>query len=261
MVNMENYEEYLILYADNELDEATEAALMAFVAEYPELKAELAAYEATRLIPDEAVVYGAKESLLQPEPARKAIHLKSWWAYGAAAGLLVLLGIRLAKYTNTPQLSAQPVVASADAAMHRPVLQQTNNVQVTPVTVIVQVNNIQVQAPKPRPDAPAADPYATRNEPPVIAALSPSAGDPLPTQTTAPEMALPEVSLSAPVAATNEKKIGNLVAFGTDRPEILTALKDAANERIEQVRNIRKAIKGKDIAINIGNTELFTLHF
>lgn len=253
MVNLENYEEYLILYADGELDEAAETVLMAFIAEHPELKGELAAYEAAHLEPDESLVFGAKESLLRPVPARKVIPLKSWWAYGAAAGLLVLLGVRLARFTDRPALSGQPAIASNAAAAHRPVIQQ---VTVAPVTVVVNV--VQVQLPPkttPMPKREATPRTVPASE---IAAIAP-VSSPLAVETMTP--ALPEAVMSTPPLATNDQKTSSPITFGAERPEILTALKDAANERIEQVRKIRKAIKGADIAVSLGQTELFTLHF
>jgi len=52
MVNLENYEEYMMMYADGELNEAETKALMDFVDANPELAKELEAYSATKLVPD-----------------------------------------------------------------------------------------------------------------------------------------------------------------------------------------------------------------
>ena len=51
MISLENYEEYMILHADGELQPAEEQELMAFLDAHPELKAEMTAYDLTRLSP------------------------------------------------------------------------------------------------------------------------------------------------------------------------------------------------------------------
>ncbi|MBW7912220.1 MAG: hypothetical protein H3C54_00600 [Taibaiella sp.] len=68
MVNMENYEEYMLLYADRELTPEQEKALLDFVALHPELKPELEAYAATRLQPEEAMIFTGKDALIKTEP-------------------------------------------------------------------------------------------------------------------------------------------------------------------------------------------------
>ena len=64
----ENIEEYLLLLADNELNEAEENEVMAFVEQHTAYKPMLEAYLATRLDHSESFIYPDKESLLKPEP-------------------------------------------------------------------------------------------------------------------------------------------------------------------------------------------------
>lgn len=91
MVNMDNYEEFMMLYADKELNTAEEQALLAFVEEHPELKTELNAYLSTQLYADTTIVFEDKEILLK-KPAKGIVLLHNWKFYAAAACALILLG-------------------------------------------------------------------------------------------------------------------------------------------------------------------------
>ncbi len=91
MVNMENYEEYMLLYADRELTHEQEKALLDFVARHPELKPELEAYAATRLQADEAIVFVGKDALLKTGAAGRTVWLGSWKAYAAAASVILFI--------------------------------------------------------------------------------------------------------------------------------------------------------------------------
>lgn len=90
MVNLENYEEYMMMYADGELNEAETKALMDFVAANPELAKELEAYSATKLVPDTTMVYANKDQLMKAPPAGgRTIGMRTWWMYAAAAAVLL----------------------------------------------------------------------------------------------------------------------------------------------------------------------------
>jgi len=101
MVTLENYEAYIISYVDGELNAAELQELEAFMNLHPELRSEMTAYENTRLLPDNSVVYTNKETLLKQAPKR-SISLSRWRSYGAAAGIIALIGtaILLAQHTN-----------------------------------------------------------------------------------------------------------------------------------------------------------------
>ena len=98
MITWENYEEYIMMHADGELQPAEEQELVAFLNTHPELKSEMALYEATRLSPDETLVYNDKNSLLKPELSKHTISLPNWQRYAIAAGIAALLFIPLFKY-------------------------------------------------------------------------------------------------------------------------------------------------------------------
>ncbi|MBN8687200.1 MAG: hypothetical protein J0M10_09285 [Chitinophagales bacterium] len=64
-INRHNYEEYFILYMDNELDAAGRQEVEAFVRLHPDLKEELELLQQFKLSPDEQVVYSGKAELLK----------------------------------------------------------------------------------------------------------------------------------------------------------------------------------------------------
>src|SRR5688572_29614615 len=112
MVNMENYEEYMLLEADGELNETERKALYTFLEQHPELKKEMDAYMSTRLIPDEQLVYEHKEELLKKSGGGRVIGFNRMFAYGAAAALLILLTIFIINKQpeNTQVAKTQPEI-------------------------------------------------------------------------------------------------------------------------------------------------------
>jgi hypothetical protein len=64
-INRHNYEEYFLLYVDNELNIAQRKTVESFIAENPDLKAELEVLQESVLPADESIVFSHKESLLR----------------------------------------------------------------------------------------------------------------------------------------------------------------------------------------------------
>ncbi len=65
-INRHNYEEFFLLYADNELPADQRRAVEEFVEQNPDLKEELNLLNDLRLEPDTTIFFDNKESLLQP---------------------------------------------------------------------------------------------------------------------------------------------------------------------------------------------------
>jgi hypothetical protein len=65
-INRHNYEEFFILYLDNELSSEGRRQVEFFVEQHPDLGEELQLLEQTRLELDPSVVFDAKESLMKP---------------------------------------------------------------------------------------------------------------------------------------------------------------------------------------------------
>lgn len=99
MITLENYEEWMCLHVDGELDAAQTQALMAFVAQHPELKDELVQFEATKLTPETKIIFDHKEQLLQPKSIA-FLPFNHWKTYSAAAGLALLLAFGAQQILN-----------------------------------------------------------------------------------------------------------------------------------------------------------------
>ncbi len=63
MINRHNYEEYFLLYVDNELDEIQRTAVEDFVQQNPDVADELKMLKHTTLLADEEVQFESKQSL------------------------------------------------------------------------------------------------------------------------------------------------------------------------------------------------------
>lgn len=82
-ITRHNYEEYFMLYIDNELTAADRAAVEGFVQENPDLATELDALRDLQLRPDESVVFAAKNDLLRSaNPVTAANHEAFFISYG-----------------------------------------------------------------------------------------------------------------------------------------------------------------------------------
>jgi hypothetical protein len=68
MITRDNYEEFFLLYTDNELSASEIHAVERFVAEHPDLREEWEALLQCRLAPDTQLSFPDRESLLRTEP-------------------------------------------------------------------------------------------------------------------------------------------------------------------------------------------------
>ena len=91
-VNAANYQEWLLLYVDNELTSSEAATVDEFLAKNPAIKPELALLQQAKLRPDMIVMPG-KQSLYRRETRRIPMR---WWKVAAAALLILTAGITTA---------------------------------------------------------------------------------------------------------------------------------------------------------------------
>lgn len=104
MITMENYEGWLMRYADGALTREEREAVEAFLEVHPDLREELEEMAAVKVTPVVATMPG-KERLLKKEAAAFA-----WWRVAAAVALMAVVGSTLMVLNRKPA-DEQPLMA------------------------------------------------------------------------------------------------------------------------------------------------------
>ena len=89
MINMDNYEGYLYLYQEGELDSTTRTEVERFLLEHPDIREEMETYY------DPTLVVTAEP------PARKTRRIVPLWRWAAAACIVFALGYGIWSTTST----------------------------------------------------------------------------------------------------------------------------------------------------------------
>ncbi|PQJ10694.1 hypothetical protein CJD36_012030 [Flavipsychrobacter stenotrophus] len=152
MITLENYEEYMMMHADGELQPHEEVALQAFLNDNPTLKAEMALYETVRLTPDHSLVYKQKESLMKPLAEKKVIALPRFRTYAVAAGVaaLIVCTVFALRQGNSSNQDLPPVATNTPVDSIKPTITNNPKEQLVNNTTPTSVNDApaQVQTPK-----------------------------------------------------------------------------------------------------------------
>ncbi len=93
-INLNNYEEWLVLYVDNELNKEEKTTVEKFAGEHPHVQQELALFQQTKLQPEEELKFANKSSLYRREEKVRIISI-AWWRATAAAILIIAAGITM----------------------------------------------------------------------------------------------------------------------------------------------------------------------
>ncbi len=273
MVNMENYEEYMLLYADGELNEAEEKALLAYVEEHPQLKEELKLYAAARIMPDTTQVFKGKEQLMKKAPAKRTIALDKRWLYTAAAACVAMMVFFILRNNNN-ETTNEPVIVN-NTPITKPTDQQpvqpadTEEFHSTPVDPIV-VKPAPKQQPAMVAEHKKQQPATNTQQQKTFVAQQ---NDTKPVVSEEPKTIVThqkQIVKQPPVIVKNEEEqqpIDNTpvirekdntlldVIGNRDRLEGARAIALAFDNKIEKVKNIRRKIQDTDVALKIGKRE------
>ena len=117
-VSLNNYEESLLSYIDNELTEQQRIAVEQFVNTNPAAKKELELLQQTKLQP-ETILFAYKESLYRKEEKVRSLPVR-WWR-AAAAILILTLGLTAVLVMNNKSIDDVPVAKNPGTPKVSPV--------------------------------------------------------------------------------------------------------------------------------------------
>lgn len=131
-VTLNNYEEWLVLYTDNELNPGQRTEVEKFIAANPGLEKELTLLQNTKLQPEQ-IVFTDKESLYRTEEKVRSLPAR-WWRVAAAVLLLIGLGTATVIIINNRTLPGNEIVKGTGA--------EKKSIPEIPVIIPVQKENI-----------------------------------------------------------------------------------------------------------------------
>ena len=97
-INLNNYEQWLILYVDDELNAQERLAVEKFARAHPHVQEEVTIFLQTKLQPEE-IAFPNKEILYKRETTVRVISMQ-WWKVAVAAVLVIAAGITLYSIFN-----------------------------------------------------------------------------------------------------------------------------------------------------------------
>jgi hypothetical protein len=116
-INMNNYEEWLVSYVDNEVSQEQRIAIEKFAASHPHVQQELDLFQQTKLQP-EKIFFADKEVLYKRENAR--IVSMQWWRIAIAAVLVLAAGMGLFSVLNKKPSTDKGTIAKKEINKEQP---------------------------------------------------------------------------------------------------------------------------------------------
>lgn len=280
MVTLENYEEYILLDADGELDVQEQRELCNFLKLHPALKREHEQYQSIRAAPDYQMMYPSKQALMKAAPQKRALSGYGWWAAGMAACIAVLVCISVKRDTLGEYQAAHSIsqIKTPEASPQRPSIAQQltdKSFHSSPVSPIASAKQ-QASMPEIPETVPAATAIKPQNEPGVseklpaektlaaaenkpikIAVITSSPYTILEYEVPRPAIAAAIIVPETPVIEPIKRKTIN----DDDTANGLKELEYALTEKVKNVKNIKNKLKDTDVSVKLGNKELFVLKF
>lgn len=120
-IDITNYEEWLLLYIDDELNADQKTAVENFVASHPVAMKELDLLQQTKLQPEEVIVFFDKESLYRKEETSRRIVMMRWTRVAVAAILLFAISLTVFLISTRNSGADDPVVARGTEIIQPPI--------------------------------------------------------------------------------------------------------------------------------------------
>lgn len=277
MVDLNNYEEYMLLYADRELTAQQEQELLAFLADKPGLKAELELYAATRLAP-ETIVYKRKEELIKKEPGKGAFNIRidrRMWA--AAAGIVlfaVLFSVsRKGEERSTPAVAVNTIKQSKQQVTEEQSTTppEDKTLRAQPMSMEKQekkfhskipVNTVAVRTPKEKPAEQTKQPTPPMEQEPEqepIAIAQPTAKDTAVYIAGTATTKQTDEEANSPATQEPKRRSRILRTLIGDKTKGLDNISAAVTERLATIKKAGKELKDTELTLEFHNKELFTV--
>ena len=113
-VNGSNFEEWLVLYIDNELTAQEKIAVEEFVASQPSAETVLQQLQRTKLHPEQSVVFPNKEILYRKEKRTPVVAIR-FWEIAVAAALLLAISTTAFLVINDNNRSDNKIISGQNA--------------------------------------------------------------------------------------------------------------------------------------------------
>ena len=153
-ITLTNYEEWLVLYIDKELNAGQIKSVEKFMTDNPAVQEELALLERSKLQP-EHIVFARKESLYRQEEKIRALPVR-WWRIAAAAVLLLGIGLTTAIIVNNKSSVEGSIVKNAGKEKktnpENPVITPVNKENAVVNETLVADNSVKVFTPSVKQD-------------------------------------------------------------------------------------------------------------
>jgi hypothetical protein len=131
LVNEHNYEQYFVLYGDDELTNEEKDRVEQFVYHHPQYQAEFELIQQVKLVPDNTLTFPDKAYLYRTEEDDSRIAVFPWWRLTAAAIALLVIGSLawyISVHTGQPEVAINvPATKSSSDSNGKPVVLQKNN--------------------------------------------------------------------------------------------------------------------------------------
>lgn len=262
-VNWDNYEEYLLLQVDGELNESGRQALQAFISANPEVAEELSMYEGVKLVPDATITFAGKETLLKREP--KVIVLPSRkWLYAVAA-ILAGIAIMLPMFWKS-DVSTQQLAYMAEKQVRVPV-QPAQTVPTKPdpnIPPVLKPHSSGIAKVAPVKAVAIPQQIAMPQEAPLTALDANAALQQIPTSHSVAivgEQVLPIVQTTvAIIGEVKEQEARKPIHLAAQNAAAFHAIKNAVATNVEKIERTSKLFKETALNLRMGGKNI-TINF